>query len=114
MKAGAGSGKKKRARAALGSGRARARRADEGEAAMRSRPGQVVMADWSGRAGGHVRCPDFCPAAAGGVFLGLGWKLPGIWTGCTNLYLEGARRLQIEHGFRPRDRDRTIETMEEV
>ena len=22
--------------------------------------------------GGHVRCADFCPAAAGGVFLGLG------------------------------------------
>ena len=38
--------------------------------------------------------------------------LPEILEGEAYLYIEGVRRLQMEHGFRPRNRDRMTERME--
>ena len=42
----------------------------------------------------------------------LGFDLRGKSGGGLVLYVEGARRVQMRSGFRPRDRDRTTESME--
>ena len=68
----------------------------------------------------------FCVAAAGGgrFFFQRGTDTSGggggrnlgfhpeFWRGCTYLYIEGGGSVQMESGFRPRDRDRMLERME--
>ena len=72
---------------------------------------------WQGRRGGGVDASaggQTCPAARREVRSRVSGKDPKTKKKDLFIEVEGARRVQMRCGFRPRDRDRTTEGMERV
>ena len=91
-----------------------ARRGPPGPAAEEGGDGPRGAPRLAGGGGGRCLAGDGRVRPARGVFLGFRGGDPRF--GMRGLYIgiEGARRVQMRCGFRPRDRDRTTEMMEGV